>query len=265
MIPYDNAVEEINLLTQSPVRVRILKLLHEQGELDRRELTEQFDVSRVTVKRNLDALEQQGWIANSRPGYGITPLGEIVVEEFYPAIDTFKLNQTLRPFLQWFPEDDLEFDVRALADAKVVVSDSSNPYAPVNRHLEVMQSADRFRCLLPAVALQPMMAARDCVIEYDQEQEVVFGANVASTLEEEPEYEEVIDELAELDNCRLLVARSELSYYLGLCEECVQIGVEDDDGVPKALVETEAEEVREWAEGTYQDYLIRAEPFVLDW
>lgn len=257
------AVEGMHFLTQSPVRVQILELLYENGDLQKRSLMDQINASRVTVRRNIIALEERDLITITGRTCVITILGEVVVEDVLPALGSTDAVERLRPFMRWFPEDELGFDVRTLADATVVVSDTSNPYAPVNRHLEIMRSANQFRCLLPAVGLQPMTVARDRVIEEDQEQEVVFGANVASTLREEKEYAEVIGELVESENCELFVTSSELTYYLGLCEECVQIGVEDDDGMPRALVETTADEVREWADQTYNQYLVQTERFTL--
>ena len=176
-------------------------------------------------------------------------------------LDTIGVVERLRPFLRWFPDDALEFDPRVLADAKIFVSSAANPYAPVNRHVEVMRSVEQFRCLLPAVGLQPMTVVRDCVVERSQEQAVVFGANVAPTLRRESAYAAVLEELGDSDRCDMYVADEEIRYYLGLCEDCVQIGVEDGDGMPRALVETDADEVREWAERTFESYLEAAESF----
>lgn len=52
-----------------------------------------------------------------------------------------------------------------------------------------------------------------------------------------------------------------VEFDLGLCDDCVQIGVEDANGMPRALVETGADEVREWAQQTYERYLERSAPF----
>ena len=254
------AIEGVHFLTQSPVRIRILELLYENEEMLKHDLKDRVDAARVTVRRNVDALEERDLIVATGQTRELTPLGEVVVEDVLPAVRVADVVERLRPFIRWFPEDDLEFDLRALADAKIVVSDTSDPYAPVNRHLEVMQTATQFRWLLPAVGLQPIMIARDCVVEDGTDHEMVVDEAVAETLRAESAYQSVVSDLLSADNCRLFVA-GEIAYYLGLCETCVQIGVEDNSGLPRALVETDATDVREWAERSYDQYRRQATPF----
>jgi hypothetical protein len=59
----------------------------------------------------------------------------------------------------------------------------------------------------------------------------------------------------------MLVSPTELPFYLGLTDDgCVQIGVEDDDGLPRSLLETTDGDVMEWAESVYRKYRAEAEP-----
>ncbi|TYL36094.1 transcriptional regulator [Natronococcus pandeyae] len=251
----------MHFLTQSPVRVRILELLYENGELQKRELRDRIDASRVTVRRNVNALEERDLITITGRTCEITAFGEVVVEDVLPALKTVDVLERLRPFVRWFPDDELEFDMRALEDATIITSDSNDPYAPVNRHIEVMENADRFRGLLPAVGLPAMTVAYDCTVEAGYQHEIVISERLAQTVLNRRGYKELLDEMLASGNCNLFVSDREIRFYLGLFEECVQIGVEDDDGTPKALVETDAEEVREWAEQTYDHYLTQAKPF----
>ncbi|ADB59313.1 hypothetical protein Htur_0413 [Haloterrigena turkmenica DSM 5511] len=253
-------VAVVNFLTQSPVRIAILDRLDETDRLSKTELRDEFDVSRVTVQRNLDALEDRDLIRSHVHEYEIRPLGELVADELDATIDTIAFAERIRPFLRWFPETALEFDVRALADATVVVSDSTDPYAPVNRHIEAIERADRFRCLLPAIGLPALTVAHERVVEHDQRQEIICSPALESTVRSEPEYRDLVADITSHDDCTMRVADSELTYYLGLFEEVVQIGVEDDDGIPRALVETEASEIRTWATRTYDCYRERSEP-----
>ncbi|WP_246999295.1 hypothetical protein [Halosolutus gelatinilyticus] len=56
------SVEGMHFLTQSSVRVRILELLYEAEVLSKRELRDRIDASRVTVRRNVIALEDRDLI-----------------------------------------------------------------------------------------------------------------------------------------------------------------------------------------------------------
>lgn len=255
------AVEGLQFLTQSPVRVRILELLGDADGMEKRELRERIDVSRVTVRRNVRALEERGWIEIEDRVCSITVLGSLVLEDVSPALETTAVVERLRPFLRWFPEAELEFDARALADATIVTADSTDPYAPVNRHIEAVEEAGRFRGLFPVVGLQAMTVGRDRVVEDDCRHELVVSSLLEPTIRDRPEYRELVDEMLVSGNCDLFVADCEIPFYLGLFDAAVQVGVEDDEGVPQALVETDAEEIREWAERTYEAYLKRADPF----
>jgi len=259
----DDAIGAVNFLTQSPVRVELLRRLDEADRVSRTELRDQFDVSRVTVKRNLDALEERDWITNSRQEYRIRPLGSVVVEAIETALVTANFAETIRPFLRWFPEDELTFDVRELADATVVVSSATDPYAPVNRHIEAIRRASEVRCLLPAIGLPAMRAVRECLAEREQRHEVVFSPEIEATIRAEREYRELAAELAAFDRYAARVSEREIGYYLGRFDDIVQIGVEDDDGVPQALVETDSDEIRRWATRTYESYRSRSRPFAL--
>lgn len=254
-------VEGMCFLTQSPVRVRILEHLDNEELLSQRELKDRIDVSRVTVRRNLDALEERELITIADRTCELTPLGDLVVDEILPAVETAAVVDQLQPFIERFPESHLDFDLRALGDATTVVAESADPYAPVNRHIERMETADRFRALLPAVGLPAMTVARDCVVEAGSQHEIVVSELLAQTILDRRGYRELIEEMVSSGNCKLLISDREIPFYLGLFEEYVQIGVEDDDGTPKALVETDAVEVCEWGERTYERYIDGAESF----
>lgn len=254
------AVKGLHFLTQSPVRVRVLELLSEAGSMRKRELRDRIDASRVTVRRNVHALEDREWIEVDNRECEITALGEIVIEDASPALETTEVVERLRPFLRWFPEVELGFDVRVLADATIVVPDSTDPYAPVNRHIDAMERTDRFRSLLPVVGLPAMTVGRDRIVEDGCHHEIVVSERLAPTIRDQPEYRELLEEMLASGNCALFVADREVPFYLGLFDDCVQIGV-DDDGIPRALVETDADDVREWAERTYETYLAGSDPF----
>ena len=258
-----DAIGAVNFLTQSPVRVEILRRLDETDRLSKTELRDRFDVSRVTVQRNLDALEERDWITNSLQEYRIRPLGSVVVEAVETAIEVADFAETIRPFLRWFPEDELAFDVQELADATVVVSSAADPYAPVNRHINAITRSSEVRCLLPAIGLPAMRAVRECLADREQRHEVIISPEIESTICDEREYRELAAELASFETYTSRVSEREIGYYLGLFDDAIQLGVEDDDGVPRALVETDSDEIREWATSTYESYRSVSRPFAL--
>ena len=261
----EKTIEEVDYLARSTTRVRLLEALYENGSLEKAELKDRVDVSRTTIQRNLDALEAEGWVRDDNCEYWITRSGELVAEQLLALLDTIYVSKQFEPLLKWLPPDSFDLDVHSLADADLVVADERDPYAPVNRHLELMQSAETFRGLLPAVGLQPLLVAHECVTERGHTQEIVVDEDVAATLSDEPNYRDPVEALLESDRCAVLVADRTVPFYLGLADDTVQIGVGDDDEVPRSLAETSDPDVRDWVERTYEEFRADAEPLAARW
>ncbi|ELZ23340.1 hypothetical protein C477_02294 [Haloterrigena salina JCM 13891] len=215
------SVDVVNFLTQSPVRVAILQRLRETDRLTKAELREEADASRVTVQRNLDALEGRELIRCRVREYEIRPLGEVVAEEL---------------------------------DRPVRARQPPHRGDGARRPISVSAPGDR----IAGADGRPRARRRA-----RQSQEVVHSATLESTLRSEPEYRELVAEIRAHEACTMRVADRELTYYLGLFDDVVQIGVEDDDGIPRALVETDAAEIRAWAAETYERHLEQSAPLSL--
>ena len=108
-----------------------------------------------------------------------------------------------------------------------------------------------------------MRIVRECVAEREQRHEVGFSPEIGPTIRAEPEYRDLAAELVDFERYTAHVSEREIGYYLGLFDDVTQIGVEDDDGVPRALVETDADEIRAWATRTYESYRSQSRPFEL--
>lgn len=256
----EDTVEDVSFLARSESRVRLLEEIYEQQVIEKNELKERVDASRTTVQRNLDALEERGWIEGDNRTYAITPSGQPVTEQLLRLLDTVYAAKRLQPFLEFAPHEQFDLDFHRLATADITVADETDPYAPVNRHIALMKDTEQFRCLLPAVGLQPMMVARTCVIEHGYRHEVVLDPGVADTLRSDDIYRDVLADLVSSDRARLLVSDDPVPFYLGLADDAVQIGVGDDEGTPRGLVESDASDVRRWANRTYGEYREDATP-----
>lgn len=258
--PECDPVDAVSFLARSPNRVAVLDALRRGGPLDRRVLRDRFDVARTTLQRNLDALAERGWVRETDAGYVATPAGAAVARDLATLRDTMDAAGRLRPVLQWLPDDALDLDLHALADADVVTADSSDPYAPVDRHVDALERADRVRALLPAVGLRAMAAARERVRADGSEYDLVVEPGVADTLRHDPGYAAGVDELVASGQVAVRVHDGEIPYYLGLLDDAVQLGVSDATGMPRALLESDDATVRDWASGVYDEYRADADP-----
>lgn len=254
----EESIQEVFFLARSTNRIHLLKTLREEGELARRDLQDFLDFDRTTLQRNIVALKEHGWIEEKAQTYAITPTGEMIVDEFMNLIDTVGFARKVTSIVEFIPEE-LDLDLTRFSDddLSVIVTDPSSPYAPVEHHMNAMKHSHRFRCILPAAGLQPMHAARDCVVDRGQVHEAVVDAEVANVFQTHPEYSNLFNEMASKPHCEFFVHDGTLEFYLGLTDDTVQVGFQDDEGLPRGLIESGAESVRKWAEQTYERFKLK--------
>lgn len=253
MTGYDEAIEEIEFLTRSHSRIAAFDELRTEGSLTKTELRDRLNVSRTTVTRNLDALKERNWVTKANGEYAITRIGELVADELFDLVEVMRTAARLEGIMEWIPDEEFDLDLRCLTDADITLADPSDPYAPAREHANRLESADEFRGLLPAVGHEPMRSARQGVLN-GARHELVFERPVAQVIQSKEEYTNLIEEMESTGRIEVRVVDDSIPYYVGLLNGTVQIGVEDDNGLPRALLETDSDEARKWAERTYERY-----------
>ena len=250
----DTPLDQILFLARAESRVRVIELLVESGPATQREIRTRLDVSRTTVSRSLQSLQNRGWVEKSDGAYRLSRAGRIVAAEFGRLLDTVKTVEELSEFLRWYPAD---IDIPDLLDAKdveVTYSTDADPYAPARRQTEILHTAERLRILLPAIDLDSTKTITEQVTQRGLELETVVSPNVESTVESD-EFAPLMREKIQTGRSAVFVAQESLPFYLGLADDGrVQVGLADDEGLPRALLETDDDRIRAWAEGMYEDY-----------
>ncbi|MEF8757735.1 MAG: hypothetical protein V5A23_07780 [Halobacteriales archaeon] len=254
-----DGVDDIAFLAGSEPRVAVLSALFEEGKLEKDELVERVDAARVTVSRNLDRLSDRGLVTASGRVWRLTPLGAFLAEDFLTAVETAGIAGHLTPVLRRLPPAAFDLDPEALSDARVTVASAAHPYAPVDRHGETVMAADRVRMLLPAVSPRLMDESAELLRDGALEMELVVSASVAATFRSD--LTDRLTDLRSTGNFEVYEVGGAVPFYLGLVDGDVQIGVSDDDGIPRAIAESDADRVRSWAEATYESYRTAAEPW----
>lgn len=247
-------VNEVAFLVGSPHRIRILQELFERGTRTRDDLRDCVDASRTTVQRNVQALEERGWITNSSVEYSITPCGALVAAELLDVIETTALATELRDVLRWLPQSEIGFDLHELQDARITVSRPANPYAPANRHAETLAETGRFQGLITSLSLPALNAVHPRVAAEEGDWTIVAGVEALDTLDSSPEYADGFEDFRDADCVDLYSYDGSVPFYLGLVGETVQLGLENDEGMPQALIESDSPAVRDWAERTLAEY-----------
>jgi predicted transcriptional regulator len=251
MVDESGAIEHISFLTRSESRVRILTYLLANGPTTQRAFRDELSSSRSTVTRALSALEDRDWIERIDGGYQLTPQGHIVADSLDALVDVVQATDELATFIEWFPYTDYDISIDQLRDAEITASTEPDPYAPSRKHAAVLQEADRFRMLLPSIDLQMVRTTQERIAAGDMTIEFIVSPGMEETIVGD-EFAAAIRSQMEAGGMTVLVAEEPAPFYLGLSDDgTVQLGVEDDEGFPRALVESDDDDLREWAVGVY--------------
>ena len=253
----EEVIGHLEFLARSTNRIQILELLANHAHAGKDELQASIEADRTTLTRNLDALDERGWIRTGNPTCTITPAGRDIVDEFLDLEETVEVAARFQEFFRWLSADELDLDIRELADARLFSSASGDPLAMVNRHVEKIRGIKHERALLSLTGLHAYEAAHEQVVENDAQIELVVDQNVADTFQSDSRYKELTSEMATTGRFDVYVYNGRIPYALCLLDETVQIGV-DEEGEPRALLETESAAVRDWAEETYEAYKAQA-------
>lgn len=254
----DSSLSALEFLAGSRHRIEILDLLRETGPATRRDVRESVEVSRSTVRRTLEGFLERDWIAPTDDGYRVTAAGGLVAEEFQRLRETARTTDEYAPLLRNLPASALDVDPTWLAGGRLTVAAEANPYAPAQRQTETIRSTARFRGLLPSIELEGTKLVHERIVDGELTATVVLSSAGAETVRSEP--------FAELFREKLATGRLEafahdggIPMYLGLPDDAVEIGCEDDEGIPRALLQSTDRRLRAWGEETFDDYLEGAE------
>lgn len=251
--------KQVLFLTRAESRVQIMDALSTSAPATQPELRARLEASRTTVSRALNALAEKGWVEKSDGAYRLTRPGQLLARELTHLFDEIERIEELTEFLRLFPADMEVPDLLGASDLEVTYPTDADPYRPARKQTQILSTADRLRILLPAIDLDSTKAITEQVTEQGLEVETIVPPGVASTMESEA-YAPVIEQKVRTGRSAVYVAQDSVPFYLGLTADGrVQVGLADDDGLPRALLETTDERVRTWAQDVYQDVRERAE------
>lgn len=247
--------DQIPYLTGSRSRVELLGYLVESGPATRREIREHLETSQTTVNRTVETMLDRNWILERDGEFEPTPLGTLVSSTFQDWLTSMRSADALAPFLRWFPDDEFDLDISRLVGAEVVPYIASDPYVPARRQTELLREIDRFRGFLPSTDLEGTRVIHERITSGGLEATVVVSRGVGEVIRTD-DYRTLYADMMQTGRLTVRVFPGELPFYLGLTrDELVQVGVEDDAGIPRALVDTTDEAVRDWAESVYDEYV----------
>lgn len=263
----DTPLDDVAFLTRSENRIRLLELLATNPR-DRAELRSELDVSRVTLGQMLGEFEDREWITQSDNQYTISPFGALMAEEVTSLLDTTATLQKLRGTMRWLPTEEIDIALRQFSDANVTVPTPGDPNAPARRAAEIHRGAtERIKAIIYAVTPWPIQIDWEKTKEGSQSFDAIFWADAIETIAADTEMSRWMRDLVESgQNIYRYEGNRGLSqpYDLVLVDEIVIIVLSDDRNTEVALIDTDNEVVRSWAEDTFEAYQREATPIDLD-
>lgn len=255
--PPRDPFDTVAFLAGSPNRIAVLDALATLGPLSRPDLVEAVAISRVTVGRILDEFVERGWVTREDPAYRVTSIGEVVSETFGSLLRTMESMDRLSTVLPWLPPD-FDVDVRRLQTARITVPTWSDSVAPVRRAADLCAGLDVLRVCPSGVAPDVVQGIRDAAVEDGADVEVVATANVLEIIREDPTMRGWFDDLLGVGG--RIYEHPGHRYLIATCDRTAVVGMNDETGAPRGLVESSDAAVLDWVHATIDRCREEAEP-----
>lgn len=247
--------DALSFLSSSSARARVLLTLDAEGELDREDLYDRLDASRRTVKRALAALNERGYIADNGGTYRPTALGRAVADAHRTYVERTERAEHLAPFLSRVDPEDFDLDPEQLADAEVVVGDKAAPLAAFDKFAELRVAADTVRMVSPVVQAESIAQVAAHAGTGTFSFDVVLAADAVDAAREE--YGDDFRETLAADEFATYRYEGDVPFVVAVLDDVAAFAV-SENGRPHALVLSESDAAREWANEAFERFRERA-------
>lgn len=255
----NEVLDIISVLSGSRHRLPILQYLDDEpaGVSD---ISSDLDIPRTTVKHNLTRLEETELIQSVGTSYSVTTFGTYVCEDVTNCLNRIAVSTDLLSFLEVVPRSTLDLDISTFQNSNVTAVSSTNPHAPVERLLELVQDAAYLRVATPVILPRLVDAFHEAVVERGIRLDLIVPAETLEMVQSEfaSEYR------AAIESERLIVGVSpdDIPFGLFLFEEQLALVGHDGMNLPRCLVESDAETALQWANEAFRDFERRADTYV---
>ncbi|MFB6129608.1 MAG: helix-turn-helix transcriptional regulator [Salinigranum sp.] len=250
---------EIKFLARSPNRAVVFDALRE-GPIERYDIEDVTGVSRATLGRILDDFEARGWVKRTGRRYETTPLGDYVVREFVDLLERFEPVPALNGVARWFPEGGFDFDLGRLAGAEVVRPQMNDALAPTTHIVRRLRTASRIRVLTYTALPGCMEVCWRRTVAGTQEFEGVFDPGTLATLGADPQMTAHAREMLESGRAEVVRYDGDIPTVVVIADDVVLLCLSGGEGAPRAVIETDDETVRAWADSTFESYRSEGRP-----
>lgn len=252
------SIGDVAFLTRSEHRAVVLGELAD-GPRTRREIHDTTGISQPTLGRILGGFEERGWAAKngSEIGreYALTPLGELIIDEFTSLLDTAATVRELRSVVEQLPFDEMDFDRSLLRKTSITSATPDDPLAHMRRQNELAEDAEHVRTLCSAFSPRAVEAQQDRMLNGVNTGEAIIETGALGKLDDHPELAQAMAELVDLGQLILYAYDGTVPLMLDLFDDTVGIVPLDDDGMPAGtFIESDNPRISTWARDLFESY-----------
>jgi predicted transcriptional regulator len=255
----DSAMESIAFLARSTNRVQVLRTISEE-QPDRSTLREDLPIARTTLARILNEFESRGWITRNGTAYRTTPVAEAILAKFDPLRATVEGIHTLGEAIDWLPPLVKELDFRQFRDCSITKPTTENPAKHLDRGLELIGGASRYRALVTTAIPSYVQAVKELQTAGPLDKQGVIEANFLGTLRDNPERAEPWYAFAASETTWIYHGRVPVD--LHIVDDTVLLWLRERSGDELnvyGLLESQNSDLKEWAEELFETYKQDAE------
>lgn len=259
-------LEDVSFLARSDHRVEVLQTLA-SGPRRRPDLHAETEIPQPTLGRILGGFEDRNWAERRNGEYALTALGELVAERFERLLDTVATVQRLGDVLVQLPTDEIDFDVRAFADAAVWEPEPGDTLSHIRRMEEVWLQADRKRLLGGTLGPASFERRRDnaqAFVDREMRAETVVSTAMMERGMSDPELNRLVREHWDPERMVGYLYDGPIPLILAIADGTAMLAPTDENGIPTAVVVTENETVRAWVDARIDEYRERATELTFD-
>ncbi len=247
----DDPLEIVSVLSDSPHRISILQHV-DDDPVSVGEVSSSLEIPRATAKHNLTRLEEAALVESVGSSYAITAFGRAVRTHLTSCLDAIAVSRTLQPFLEVVPPSAFDCDPTLFEGSDVTAIAPSNPHAPVERLLSVVEDASYLRVVTPVFLPQLVDAFHDGLVDGDLRLDLVAPADAFELLGSERPT--VCAEAVESERLVAGVYPDAVPFGLYLLEDAVVLVGHDEENIPRCVVENDADAAVDWASDLFREY-----------
>jgi predicted transcriptional regulator len=220
--------------------------------LSQRDISDRCGISKSTAHRNVKSLIDKGILRKENGGYVLTDIGEVVADEtarYVSRIQKAKKNPNIPDFVL-----DTGLEIEHVVDGKVTRSSRGNPLAPLSRLAEVTKKAEKAHVMTNSVAPESLDAGLGRVLDGEQDIEVVVGERVLESMLGTGWLGDKLLEAVSTENLRIWICEDLIPHQICVIDSKLCYSIENESGMPVALLETENDEAIRWAKRVFEKH-----------